>query len=107
VIDRVGRTSVGELMALIERAALVVANDSAALHMAVGMQRPIVALFGPTRTERVGPYGREADVLQHVTVYDRRDHKDDRAGRELMERIAVDEVEEAVLSRLDSALAVP
>ena len=31
VIDAVGRTSVGELMALIESAALVVASDSAAL----------------------------------------------------------------------------
>ncbi len=92
VIDRIGATSVGGLMALIERSALVIANDSAALHMAVGFDRPLVALYGPTRVDLVGPYGRERDVIQHVTPRDRLDHKDDDAGRVLMDRITVDEV---------------
>ena len=35
IIDRVGKTSVGELMAIIEHAQLVVANASAALHIAL------------------------------------------------------------------------
>jgi ADP-heptose:LPS heptosyltransferase len=100
VTDRVGRTSVAEMMAVIERSALVVANDSAALHIAVGLGRPIVALFGPTRTALVGPYGRDADVIQHVTPADRLDHKDHAAGRTLMERISVDEVEAAAVERL-------
>lgn len=42
--DAVGRTSIGTLMALVERAAIVVANDSAPVHMAVGFERPLVAL---------------------------------------------------------------
>lgn len=61
------------------RAALVVANDSAALHMAVGFGRPLVALYGPTRAPLVGPYGRETDAIQHVQPEERFDHKD--AGR--------------------------
>jgi heptosyltransferase I len=100
VVDRVGRTSVGGLMATIERASLVVANDSAALHMAVGFDRPLVALFGPTHVGRVGPYGREADVLRHVGPDDRLDHKDPASGRALMERITPGEVLSACLSRL-------
>ena len=79
-------------MALVESSSLVIANDSAALHMAVGFDRPMVALYGPTRVDRVGPYGREADVIQHVTPSDRLDHKDGAAGRALMERIGVEEV---------------
>ncbi len=92
VIDRVGSTSVGGLMALIEASSLVIANDSAALHMAVGFDRPMVALFGPTRVDLVGPYRRERDVLQHVTPSDRLNHKNAAAGRLLMDRITVAEV---------------
>ena len=100
VVDLVGSTSIGRLMAVIERASLVVANDSAALHMAVGFDRPLVALFGPTRTDLVGPYRREADVLQVAGPGDRFDHKDDARGLEMMERITTASVVEACLDRL-------
>jgi heptosyltransferase-1/heptosyltransferase-2 len=92
LVDRIGTTSVGGLLALVERSRLVVANDSAVLHIAVGFDRPMVALFGPTRVDRVGPYGRSADVVQHVTPADRLDHKNAESGRRLMERITVDDV---------------
>lgn len=100
VVELFGQTSVAGLMALIQRAALVVANDSAALHMAVGLHRPLVALFGPTDAAKVGPYGRGADVLQRVTPADRLDHKDEAAGRVLMERLSVEEVTAAAAARL-------
>lgn len=103
VIDRVGATSVADLMALVEASALVVANDSAPLHMAVGFDRPCVALFGPTRTDLVGPWRRERDVIQHVSPGERLDHKNDAAGRALMERITVDEVVAAAAAKLGGA----
>jgi heptosyltransferase I len=99
VVDVIGRTSVGQLMALIQKAAVVVANDSAALHMAVGFDRPLVALYGPTDIARVGPYRRDGDVLQHVRPGERMDHKDEALGRALMERISTGEVK-ARLERL-------
>lgn len=92
IIDRIGATSVGGLMALIARASLVIANDSAALHMAVGFERPLVALYGPTRVDLVGPYQREESVIQHVKPGDTLDHKHPTAGLALMERISVEEV---------------
>ncbi|MEM1072452.1 MAG: glycosyltransferase family 9 protein [Planctomycetota bacterium] len=100
VVDFVGKTSVGQLMDIIRRCRLVVANDSAALHMAVGFDKPVVALFGPTDTRRVGPYRRSDDVLQHTSETSTATHKDESAGRAMMERISVDEVEAAVLDRL-------
>lgn len=100
VVDLVGTTSIGRLMAVIERASLVVANDSAALHMAVGFDRPLVALFGPTRTDLVGPYRRDADVLQVAEPGDRFDHKDAERGLSMMERITTESVVEACLDRL-------
>jgi ADP-heptose:LPS heptosyltransferase len=87
-------------MAVVEGSRLVVANDSAALHMAVGFGRPIVGLYGPTRLDLVGPYGRAAEVIQHVGPGDRLDHKDEGTGRALMERIAVEEVIAAAGARL-------
>ena len=103
VSDRIGSTSIAQLMALIARARLVVANDSAALHMAVGFNRPLVALYGPTDVARVGPYGREADVIQHVGQGDTLDHKEP-AAQSLMARIGVDEVEAACRARLAAPL---
>lgn len=92
VIDRVGSTTVGEMMAIIERSKAVIASDSAALHIAVGFDRPTVALFGPTDTRKVGPYQRDHEVIQHITPGDTLDHKNEMIGRELMERITTDEV---------------
>lgn len=99
VVDLVGATAVGRLMAVIAGAKLVVANDSAAVHMAVGLDRAIVALYGPTDVARVGPYRREEDVIQHVEPGEALGHKDD-ANVTLMERIGVDEVEAACMARL-------
>lgn len=100
IVDLVGKTSIGQLMAVIERSSLVIGSDSAALHMAVGLERPIVGLFGPTRIETVGPYRRSGDVLQRLRPGDRLDHKDEASGRELMARITTDEVVSAALTRL-------
>lgn len=103
IIDRVGGATIGDLMAMIERAALVIALDSAPLHIAVGFDRPLVALYGPTRVKSVGPYRREADVIQHIQPGDRYRHKDEHQGREMMNRVTVDEVLQAARMRLNRA----
>ena len=63
-----GRTTVGEMMAVIEGAQLVIANDSAPLHIAVGFSRPLIGLFGPTDPEEVGPYGASDHVIRPSTA---------------------------------------
>jgi heptosyltransferase-1 len=99
VIDLIGGTYVGELMAVVQSAGLVIASDSAALHMAVGFDRPAVALYGPTRVELVGPYTAHSPtartiVLQHAPPdpRDRAGHKNDEAGAAMMAKITVPEV---------------
>ncbi len=57
IIDLVGRTDIGQTMAVIAGADLVIANDSAPLHMAVGFDRPCIGLYGPTDPGQVGPWG--------------------------------------------------
>ncbi|MDP3730127.1 MAG: lipopolysaccharide heptosyltransferase II [Candidatus Omnitrophota bacterium] len=53
-----GLTTLKELGALLERANLVVANDSGPMHLAVAMKSNVIALFGPTSPGLTGPYGK-------------------------------------------------
>ena len=55
--DFTGRTSVGQLKALVGEAALFVGNDSGPAHIAAGMGTATVTLFGPTAVKHcVGHY---------------------------------------------------
>jgi lipopolysaccharide heptosyltransferase I len=101
IINLLGQTSLSRLMALISRAAMVIGSDSAAVHIATGLARPLVALFGPTDITRVGPYQREADVLQHLAPGEPLNHKATEPGRTQMARISAQEVTAAALARLE------
>ena len=63
-INVAGKTSLRELVALLVRADLVIANDSGPMHIAAALGRPLVALYGPTSPERTGPHGRMESVLR-------------------------------------------
>jgi heptosyltransferase I len=63
-INLAGQTTLPELCALLERADLVVANDSGPMHIACAMNRPLVTIFGPTNPIRTGPHGRQETVLR-------------------------------------------
>lgn len=56
--------SVGQLIALARRAAVVVGNDTGPLHLAAALGRPVVGLYGPTDPARNGPYGTRSRVLR-------------------------------------------
>lgn len=55
VTNLAGRLTFSELVALVDRAGLVVTNDSGPLHVASALDRPTVALFGPETPARYGP----------------------------------------------------
>lgn len=52
-----GETTVGQLAALYERAAVVLGPDSGPLHLAVASGAPTVHLFGPADPALFGPWG--------------------------------------------------
>ena len=64
VLDLSGKTTVSELAGLISRAAMCVTNDSGPMHLAAALNAPLVAIFGPTDSIWVGPYGRPESVLR-------------------------------------------
>jgi len=57
VVNTAGRLSLGELLALIDRAAVVVTNDTGPMHMSLALRRPTVCLFGPAHPEHYAPDG--------------------------------------------------
>jgi heptosyltransferase-2 len=66
VVDLVGRTDVAVLMAVLARCAVVVANDSGAMHVASAVGRPVVAIFGPTDERATAPLGPHTLVRHDV-----------------------------------------
>jgi heptosyltransferase-2 len=51
-----GATSLSEAIALIAHASAVVANDSGLLHVASALNRPVIALYGPTDPDHAPPF---------------------------------------------------
>jgi heptosyltransferase-1 len=62
--DLCGQTSVGEMVALIQKAAIAITNDSGAMHVAVAVDVPVVTIFGPTNPIWIGPYQRPDAVVR-------------------------------------------
>ena len=65
--DLTGRTTLAELVALLDRCALHIAADTGSAHIAAALGRPVVSLYGPTPAWRKAPYGYE-DLVVHGAV---------------------------------------
>lgn len=70
-LNLAGKTGLGGLKAVLARATLLVANDTAPLHVAIAMGVPVVGVFGPT-TKELGffpltPPGKSA-VAEHTSL---------------------------------------
>ncbi|HEY4380209.1 MAG TPA: glycosyltransferase family 9 protein, partial [Acidobacteriaceae bacterium] len=90
--------TVAQLIALVRRAAVVVAGDTGPLHLAAALERPLVGIFGPTDPARNGPYGSRSRVFRDAsseTSHKRRSQTE--AG---MLQIETEEVAAAVLEML-------
>jgi heptosyltransferase-1 len=106
VVDASGGTavvvpcSVAQLIALTRRASLVIAGDTGPLHLAATLERPVVALFGPTDPARNGPYGTPSRVLRHPSS--KKDHTRHAAPEEGLMQITTGEVIAAAFDLLRS-----
>jgi len=93
-------TSITDILAIAKGASLMVSGDTGPLHIAGAVGTPIVALFGPTRAERNGPWS-PADISisridQCVCHYERRC----RRAQPCIDDISVDDVVAAVERRV-------
>ena len=63
-----GKTNIHQLVALLEKAALVISADSGPLHIASCVSRKIIGLYGPTMPSTTGPRGTASAVILHKDV---------------------------------------
>lgn len=64
-LNFVGKTTVRQMMALIDAASLMVTNDSGPMHIAAGFDVPIVAIFGSTDHTTTSPYTVRYRIVRH------------------------------------------
>jgi heptosyltransferase I len=90
--------SVGQMIALIRRAGVVIAGDTGPLHLAAALETPVVGLYGPTDPARNGPFGTVSRVLRHASS--KSDHSRHPEAEKGLMQITTDEVVEAALELL-------
>jgi heptosyltransferase-1 len=93
-------TSITDIVAMAKGARLMVSGDTGPLHIGAAVGTPIVALFGPTRAERNGPWS-SSDISisrfeQCVCHYERRCRRD----HPCIDEIRVDDVVAAIERRV-------
>ena len=67
VINLLGKTSFNQLCNVLHRAKIVVAHDSGIMHVANALQRPLLALYGPTDFTRTQPLAPTSHILHSHT----------------------------------------
>jgi lipopolysaccharide heptosyltransferase I len=63
-LDLTGKISLPEMVEWIRLSELMISNDTGPMHVAAALQKPVVAIFGPTEPRRTGPYGQLENVVQ-------------------------------------------
>src|SRR5574337_895979 len=104
-IDFGGRTTLTELASLLSRCALLLTNDTGAMHLASALGIPCVALFGPTDPYRTGPLGSGHQVLHDPPACSPCRYRDCPIDHRCMQGLDVERVvaaAEAVLTRSTS-----
>ena len=93
-------TTISDLIGISRDARLMISGDTGPLHIAAAVNTPIVALFGPTRPDRNGPWGLYDVAISRVQqcscVYERQCKKPERC----IDDISIAEVMSAVHTRM-------
>ncbi|XBS69934.1 ADP-heptose--LPS heptosyltransferase RfaF [Acerihabitans sp. KWT182] len=97
-----GATSLEQAVALIAACQAVVSNDSGLMHVAAALERPLVALYGPSSPDFTPPLSHQARVIRLITGYQRIRKG---AGEQGYHQSLIDIQPEQVLSELSSLIA--
>lgn len=67
-LDLTGQTNLREMIEWIRLSHLTISNDTGPMHVAAALNKPVIALFGPTDPKLTGPYRQLENVIQTNTV---------------------------------------
>ncbi len=99
-IDACGKTTLLQLAELIGRCAVYITGDSAPLHLAMAVDTPVVALFGPTVPRRHIAYEKENLIIINKDLVCGPCYRATCKDYECMRKITVQEVLDATLKLL-------
>lgn len=87
-----GRTSITQLAYLLKNAKLLIANDSAPMHLGSAMGTKVLAIFGPTDPRKYAPQGAHDRLIRKELNCSPCEAAQCRFGHECMKSISADEV---------------
>jgi len=67
-IDLTGKTDLAQAVAILDKAKLVICNDSAISHLSSYLNKPTLVLFGPTNENKYGPWSDYSAVARKNTI---------------------------------------
>ena len=105
-ISLIGKTSLRQLAAVVANSDLVIAPDSAIVHIASALQTPVIGLYAATDAERSGPYRYLDWCVNHypeaLEKYYRKSIKDVRWGKHIKKSDAMELIStQSVLEKLN------
>lgn len=63
-INAAGKTNVKQAAAIIEKSDVLICNDSGLMHVAVAVNIPVIAIYGPTDYTRTAPLGKNDLIIR-------------------------------------------
>lgn len=109
VINTAGETNIPDLLTLIKGASLIVCHDSGTMHLADALEKPLIALYGPTDFSRTRPLKPTSTVLfakgnyfnaMYNFKYTESELSEMGIGYEAMANLSVDEVLKSITDKL-------
>lgn len=102
-VSLAGKTDLRQLSGVILKSSFMVCNDSAPMHIAAALKKPVIAVFGPSNSFETGPWGKGHRVVEkkfscRYSCDESQCHNP--SFHACMEAIPVDDVFDAVVKHL-------
>jgi heptosyltransferase-2 len=99
-VNRIGQTTLDQLIIELRQCRLVLTNDTGTMHLAALLGVPVVAIFGSTEPRLTGPLGNGHTILRHHVECSPCFLRDCPIDFRCMKAVSADQVAAAVLSML-------